>query len=64
LPASSATGSNGIAILTLNASDITGGEYLIMVEVNRSTELQENYVTTSDDYDNPRVELRSFSLAI
>ena len=57
------TGSNGITILTLNVSGIASGEYMIMVEVNKSSGGTDNYITTSNDWDNPKIDLRSFSIS-
>jgi len=53
------TGSNGITLLDLNLSDVEGGEYIMIVEVNDSG----TFVTSGNDWDNPKIELRSFSLS-
>ena len=59
IPVSAGTGDNGIAILDINVSNVETGEYLIMMEVNDSG----NIITPGNDWDNPKIELRSFSIS-
>lgn len=58
-PANGTTGSNGIAILSLNISGIKSGEYMIQIDVNDSGSL----VSNANEWDNPKIDLRSFMIS-
>ncbi|MFA5797827.1 MAG: hypothetical protein WC916_07395 [Candidatus Woesearchaeota archaeon] len=58
-PALANTSSNGIALLSLNMSGVLSGEYSVVIEVQEGAE----YITSGNEWDNPKLELRSFSIS-